>query len=142
MRLGLALICVLGCKDPPGRPAPGLAPGTEVAPVAARTPAPSAAPALPQTPTPAQPDAEWTATATHAIEAVAPEVEDLHCDPTRRACDGTVTAASEDELVRNVDRLRSDQSLRGAEVESVKLIGEPTTVGGRHRLQIAIQFAE
>lgn len=143
---------LLGCKDTPRVPADKPA---ALAPAAPSTPAPTPAP--PPSPSgpaavsaPARPtldigqtfaseieDAPWAAATEKAIRKAAPELADVECH--REHCQGTLTAATPEELAAKSDKLQADTSLRGTGAKTI-LLTAPTLANGTQAMKIYIRY--
>lgn len=143
---------LLGCKDTPpasqtksAEPAPA-APATP-APTPAPPPAPAgtaavSAPARPtldigQTFATETEDAPWAEATEKAIRKAAPELADVQCH--REHCQGTITAATTDELAAKTDRLQADSSLRGTGAKNI-LLTAPTQENGKQSMKIYVRY--
>jgi hypothetical protein len=143
MRLGSLIfvgIAVLGCKDEQSKPVPAAATGSGVAPGQSATPAapmPSLPPGGAETFESETEDKDWAANTEHAIEAVAPELSDVDCRQDQ--CRATLTAATQDELVAEAQKLDSADGLRSTEARHV-LLSAPETVNGKLTMKLYIQY--
>jgi hypothetical protein len=100
---------------------------------------PDPAPALPLNP-PAKDatrDQAWKDAMTKAVKAAAPDLADVKC--TEIECSGTLTAASEEELVARAEKLQGEESLKQLDARGV-MLSAPAKKDGKPSMTIRVLF--
>lgn len=160
---------VLGCKDKeaPRASTPASAPASGSGGSGAPSPSPSASPSAlpppPPSPTPLPPsagsaatnapavprleaaeafdreteDKDWATNTERAMQSAAPELADIECKQSQ--CRGTVSAATQEELVKLVQKLDGEDGLRSINAKNM-LLTPPETIDGKTSMKIYVRF--